>query len=144
MLLFLLGEKKEDGQADKQTNRQTDEQTSRQTDRQTRERTALWERVRFLRFVVFVVSSFRRFVVLSFCRNCRFRRFRRFRRKKTQNYLFKDQIFSIFVKRIFYGQQQDIEDKLEHQLPKVAMLQEECNNLRPNIPLLHTLYQPQR
>ena len=92
-----------------------------------RERTAFWERVRncrfrrFRRFVVFVV-----FVALSFSSLCRFRRFRR---KKTQNYLLKDQIFSIFVKRIFYVQQQVIEDKLEHQLPKVAMLQEECNNL---------------
>ena len=108
--------------ADEQTSGRADKQTSRQADKRK-----FWERVLF---VVFVSLSLRRFVV--------------FVEKKTQNNLLRDQIFTIFVKRIYYGQQQVIEDKLEHQLPKIAMLQEECNNLRPNIPLLHTLYQPQR
>ena len=132
-------DKRTNGQADKQTSGQTDKQTSRRADKQTSrqaDKRKFWERVRFVVFGSLSFSSSRRFVVFVV--------FVVFVEKKTQNNLLRDQIFTIFVKRIYYGQQQVIEDKLEHQLPKIAMLQEECNNLRPNIPLLHTLYQPQR
>ena len=57
--VFPIKKKKRKKRETQETKRPRDEQTNRRTDNQTRERTALWERVRF---VAFVVSSFRRFV----------------------------------------------------------------------------------